>query len=165
MALYGPLHIIKKQAPNYPGFSEAFEYLDKVLDAGSEEQARLLSHLIGSFVKIPLNESLFALEQVYESKEREACFFESHRQYIDIQFILKGEERIDVVPISELTIDMPYDDEKDFIKYHDVKDLSSLLLRPGYVAIFFPEDAHMPCLQKDTKTVVYKTVVKVPVVQ
>lgn len=163
MALFGSLKEIKKQAPAYPGFSEAFKYLELVSQANTSEHARLMGHSTDAFVKIPLNESIFALEQVYQSKERERCFFESHRQYIDIQFILNGEERIDIASIEMLSIDKNYDEEKDFIKYHDQKSLSSVLLTKGDVAIFFPEDAHMPCLKNSSETLVYKTVVKVPV--
>lgn len=163
MALIGSLNDISTQLVSHPNFKEAFEYLERVIDSSSEEHKRIMNYEADAFVKIPLNESLFALEQVYLSKERKECFFESHRQYIDVQFIVDGEERIDIASINDLGIEMPYDIEKDFMKYSDQNGLSSLLLKKGDVAIFFPEDAHMPCLKTEKKTMVYKTVVKVPV--
>lgn len=163
MALIGPLDQIMSQSVDYPGFKEAYEYLALISQKGSKEHQRLSSHGVHTCVKILLNESIFALEQVYFSKDRHECFFESHRGYIDIQFILDGEERIEHCSTGLLTVDIPYDVEKDLTKYCDRNNMSSLLLQKGDVAIFFPDDAHMPCLKTDISRLVYKTVIKVPV--
>lgn len=163
MAFIGPLEQVMKQSTNYPGFAEAYAYLLLVFQEGSEENRRLRSHKADAFVTIPLSETIFALEQVYFTKERQACFFESHRRYIDIQFILEGKERMDYCATKMLMVDLAYDVKKDFIKYHDLNHMTSFLLQKGDMAIFFPDDAHMPCLKTDNTTLVYKTVVKVPV--
>lgn len=163
MAIFGPFEQIAKQCSEYPYFKEAFEYLKSISTANSNDNKRLLALKEGAFEKIGLVDDLFGLEQVYYTKLRQECFFESHRQYIDIQFILDGKERIDVYPAELLEIDEEYNAEMDLIKYIDHKNVSSLYLRRGDVAIFFPEDAHMPCLRAEESTLVYKTVVKVPV--
>jgi biofilm protein TabA len=165
MAIFGSLTDMVKQCPDYPGFEEAFVYLKKIMKDGSIEKQRLLALSEGSFEKVMLSDELFALEQVYASKARSECFFESHRQYIDMQLIVQGEEKIDVSRSNVSAIDVPYQAEIDLLKYHDTQSISSLLLRSGDMAVFFPEDAHMPCLQADGPRVVYKTVVKVPAVR
>lgn len=162
MAIFGTLEVVKKQL-NSEKFVKAFEYLEKVLQAGTEENKRLLSLPLDAFEKEDLNSSNFALEQIYNSKERARCFFESHKQYIDVQFILDGEEIIEVVDVNNLQINFKYNEEIDLIKYKDTSSASQIKLRKGDVAVFFPEDAHMPCLQMDESVKIVKTVVKVAV--
>ena len=42
--------------------------------------------------KVDLSHGVFALEQVYETKPRAEGFFESHRKYIDVQFVFEGDQ-------------------------------------------------------------------------
>ena len=51
----------------------------------------------------------------------------------------------------------------DLIKYHDTNTVSQIVLQKGDVAIFFPKDAHMPCVKLDSYFKVVKTVIKVKV--
>ena len=162
MAIFGNLHIVKEQV-NKQLFQIAFDYLDKVLDTHSLEFNRLMNLPLDAFEKTDLNINNFALEQVYLSKERDRCFFESHKQYIDVQFILEGEEIIEVKNIKDLQVSMPYDHTIDLIKYKDDTENSKVILKKGDVAIFYPEDAHMPCIQVDASSKVIKTVIKVAV--
>jgi len=162
MAIFGTLETVKKQLKDTK-FHVAFEYLENVLKEGSIENKRLLSLPIDAFEKESLNNENFALEQVYNSKEREECFFESHKQYIDVQFILEGEEIIEVIDKNEVKVNFLYNEDMDLIKYNDTSNASCIKLRKGDVAIFFPDDAHMPCLKINKSTKVVKTVVKVAV--
>ena len=162
MAIFGTFEVVKQQLKD-DKFSIAFDYLEKVLQTDSDENRRLLSLPIDAFEKVDLDENNFGLEQVYNSKERESCFFESHKQYIDVQFILEGEEIIEVANSSELSIDMPYSNEMDLIKYTMTNNSSIVKLKKGDVAIFYPEDAHMPCVTLNKSLKVVKTVVKVAV--
>ncbi|HIP30560.1 MAG TPA: DUF386 domain-containing protein [Sulfurospirillum arcachonense] len=162
MAIFGKLDVVKNQV-NKQKFALAFEYLKKVMDTDSIEHKRLMSYPLDAFEKIDLDENNFALEQVYDSKERTNCFFESHRQYIDVQLILEGEEIIEVTHKDKLNISMPYSEEMDLLKYDDTQEASQIVLKKGDIAIFYPEDAHMPCLKLNKNSKVVKTVVKVAV--
>ncbi len=162
MAIFGNLEVLKKQIKD-DRFKTAFEYLTKVLDEKSEENKRLKSYELNIFEKIYLDENNFALEQTYNSKDREKCFFESHKKYIDVQFILQGEEIIEVDNIKNLSINFEYDENMDLIKYDDSKFSSSIKLKKGDIAIFFTDDAHMPCIKINESKKVIKTVVKVTV--
>ena len=162
MAIFGTLTVVKEQVNNTK-FKKAFEYLEEVLKEGTEENKRLLSLPTNTFEKVELDESNFALEQVYNTKNIEDCFFESHRQYIDVQFILEGEEIIEVSDINNLEIDFEYDNDMDLLKYQSSSNSSSIKLKKGDVAIFYPGDAHMPCIQLNKIVKVVKTVVKVTV--
>ena len=162
MAVFGNIEVIKEQV-DFGKFKNAFDYLDKVLEIGSSDHERLVSLLIGAFEKVELDSDNFGLEQVYMSKNREDCFFESHKKYIDVQFILEGEEIIEVADKDNLNVSMPYSEEMDLIKYEMTDNTSVLRLKKGDVAIFYPEDAHMPCVKINSSVKVVKTVVKVAV--
>jgi len=162
MALFGNIQDIKLQTGSEK-FAKAFEYLDKVFTKGSTENKRLLSLPLDAFEKVAIDEKNFGLEQVYLSKKREACFFESHQQYIDVQCILEGEEVIEVSNIKCLDIAMPYNQEMDLIKYNSTNKSSIIRLKKGDIAIFYPEDGHMPCVRLNESVKVVKTVVKVKV--
>lgn len=162
MALFGALEIIKIQADQQK-FRLAFEYLERVLEKDSIEQKRLLNYSIDAFEKIELDDNNFALEQVYNTKERSSCFFESHKQFIDVQFILEGEEIIEVSNSEMLVVSSSYNEQMDLIKYEDTIQVSQIVLKKGDVAIFYPQDAHMPCVKNVNPIKVIKTVVKVRV--
>ncbi|MBW6488785.1 YhcH/YjgK/YiaL family protein [Sulfurimonas sp.] len=162
MALFGALEVVKNQAEREK-FKTAFLYLERLLDKKSVEHKRVMESPLGVCKKIELDEHSFVLEQAYSSKDREECFFESHRKYIDVQFILDGEEIIEVSDTNLLAVTLVYNEELDYIKYEDKKECSSIVLKAGDVAIFYPQDAHMPCTKLKESVKVVKAVVKVGV--
>jgi len=87
---------------------------------------------------------LFAMCQEYSTKPERDCFWEAHRKYIDIQFIAAGVEDIGYAPLASLKIAQEYDPAKDFAKLSGHG--ATLRLSKGMFAIFFPHDAHKPCL-------------------
>lgn len=119
---------------------------------------------MGTSEKLPLEGGVTAIEQVYLTKPRAECFYESHRKFIDIQFVLEGVEAMDVEDIGRLTVTQPFIAERDLIKYADAAPAAHLLVRAGEAAVYFPEDGHMPALQAEGKPVlIRKAVLKVPV--
>jgi YhcH/YjgK/YiaL family protein len=97
----------------------------------------------------------------YQTKEHETAKYEAHRKYIDIQYVAYGEEYIDILPLSEIKEEAEYDAEKDIVFYngHLRKRLKATNKE---IFVFFPEDAHKPCLKIDTVKPVRKIVVKIP---
>lgn len=112
-----------------------------------------------------INPRVKAIVSEYVTKKVNEHGFEAHRKNIDIQYLLKGEERIACYPVEKLTVTEPYDEEKDAAFYSaDILPLPSyLLLQPGFFAIFFPQDAHMPQLCVDKPMMVRKVVIKVEI--
>ena len=110
-----------------------------------------------------LNPRVKAIVSEYETKPQNENGFEAHRQYIDIQYTLKGQERVACLPIEKLTETKPYSEEGDCALYSSatIPHPSYLILQPGYFAIFFPQDGHMPGLCATTPESVRKVVVKV----
>ena len=71
---------------------------------------------------------------------------ELHRDYIDVQILLEGKERIGWKAIEDLEHEVqPYDKEKDCALYSDTPTTFVDLL-PGQFVILFPEDPHAPII-------------------
>ena len=105
-----------------------------------------------------------AIVSEYETKVKNEVGFEAHRKNIDIQYLLKGEERIACMPIEKLTETEPYSEEKDAAFYAAEGVVAqTMTIGGGYFAIFFPQDGHMPQLSVDEPKMVKKVVVKVTI--
>lgn len=162
MALFGPFAQVKTQV-SAAHFAAALAYVEEALRPGSEAHVRIGRVAAGATERIELAGGAFALEQAYLPKPRTDGFFESHRNYIDVQVIVEGEELMEVEDVSRLVVTQDFTPERDLIKYADTDVGSVLRMRAGDMAIFFPEDGHMPSLHWRGAALVRKTVVKVPV--
>ena len=109
-------------------------------------------------------DKLFAMVQEYDTDPTRENRFEGHLKYIDIQFVVSGEEAFETVDVSVAKADTDYNAEKDVRFYENgEKDASAFLSAVAY-AIFFPHDIHKPGLAARGKaTHVKKIVVKVKI--
>lgn len=139
-----------------------FDYFKQALDTKSEVHKRIFSLPVGSFDKVNITDDIFALEQVFYTKNREDCFIESHKKYIDFQLIISGKEQMEYIDIDKLEVDKSYDKVKDLITYKFVDNTSKFLLESEDIAIFFPDDAHIGLPKYTEPELVYKTVIKFP---
>lgn len=105
-------------------------------------------------------ENIFALHQEYKTIPRNKCKLEAHKRYIDIQYILDGEELIGYANIDKLEIDSEYNTENDIVFFKQAS-MSEVILKSGEYAIFEPEDAHSPQGIVEFETNVKKIVIKV----
>ena len=100
----------------------------------------------------------------YITKEINEFGYEAHRDYIDIQYLIYGDEKICCLPLEYLKETKPYNKEIDAAFYEEshVKP-QELLIGNGYFAILFPQDGHMPqlCVNKPEKG--KKVVVKIKI--
>jgi YhcH/YjgK/YiaL family protein len=104
---------------------------------------------------------LYAMINDYETKPMEQCKLEAHRKYIDIQFMVSGEEQMGYTPLIDQIPSEEYNPEKDVVFFED--EVSLFTVRKGHFAIFFPDDLHQPCIMVDEASPVRKVVVKVAV--
>lgn len=103
--------------------------------------------------------SLFALVQTYQTKPIQEGKLEAHKKYIDIQYILDGEEFMGYAPLGTQPVATPFDPEKD-VGFYDGEAWFTRF-RKGMFAIFFPQDAHLPGRHTDKPTQVRKIVLKI----
>ena len=87
------------------------------------------------------------------------ALLESHRDHIDVQLILAGQDTLGWAPLATCAQEAgPYDPVKDVVHYREPPQ-QYFQVRTGHLAIVFPEDAHAP-LVGDGGTI-HKIVVKV----
>ncbi|MBP2661671.1 MAG: hypothetical protein H6Q69_4703 [Firmicutes bacterium] len=111
---------------------------------------------------MPLGDTIFASVSEYETEPKEKRKPEAHQKYIDIQYVVSGEEMIGCSPLSpeyevlqdELTL-------RDLIFYQGVQQEVELLLKPGIYAVLFPNDVHRPNCTLHSTTKVKKVVLKI----
>lgn len=97
--------------------------------------------------KYPIDgENSYAILQRYNTREPDSGKPEAHRQYVDIQYIVKGAEELGWCPLNpELTPLDSYDSEKDIIFYEKMVPGSTVPLQEGNFAVLYPADVHRPC--------------------
>ena len=106
-------------------------------------------------------DNAFILFSQSQGKKRHETMLEAHRRYIDIHYCFDGVEEIGWRPTQACQhIKTPYDEQNDFTTFVDPAECW-VVLTPGLLAIFFPEDAHAPMVSDGLVT---KSVVKVKVV-
>jgi biofilm protein TabA len=103
--------------------------------------------------------SLFYLVQAYTTKPVEQASWESHRKYLDVQYIVEGTERMGWAPVASLRVTKPYDSGGDAALY--TGEGAFLTAGPGTFFLLWPDDAHMPGISAGSPAPVRKVVVKV----
>lgn len=96
-------------------------------------------------------------EKTYEVEGRDLFFFiqayetravndlpEAHRKYIDIQYVISGTERMDFGQVDTMTEEVEGRPANDVWFYRGPMD--SITVSEGMFAVFFPNDAHAPCI-------------------
>ena len=103
-------------------------------------------------------DTIFALVQEYQTKPLSECKLESHKKFIDIQYMIRGEEMMGVTTQNNQKI-IEVNEEKDYTFYEGTTSL--VRVSKGMFTIFFPDDLHQPCVQTETISEVKKVVIKV----
>lgn len=162
MAIIDTLENLKFYLPNSLIFNQAIDYLEKSATFGTDINSRIANLHIDAFERININEHIFALEQKFYTKNRNDCFLESHKKYVDIQLIIDGEELMEHSSQIDSRVITSHNKENDMVKYKNFYDTNKILLKPNEFAIYFPQDIHMGCQKFKDKTLCLKTVLKVP---
>jgi YhcH/YjgK/YiaL family protein len=102
---------------------------------------------------------LFYMVQAYQTKPREKGAWESHRKYIDVQYVVDGIERMGWAPFSQLSVTKPYSADNDAALYSGDGDF--IVARAGTFLVLWPDDAHMPGIAVADPVQVRKVVVKI----
>ena len=105
-------------------------------------------------------EELFAIVLEYVGKDEAETRFEVHKKYADIQYVIKGREKIGLWPLASAQMIEPYDEEKD-IAFFTTLENSYQIATPEKFFVFFPDDSHRPGVRASEGEQVKKVVVKV----
>lgn len=132
---------------NKAAWDSAFAFFKKPL----ETMAPGTYTLIPGVVTATLSET--------KTKSKEEAKWESHRQFIDIQYTFGGKEIIGMTDSSKATVIQEYKPDIMFYK-GDGKFYTS---DPQHFFLMFPTDLHMPVLKTEGYDVIKKLVIKVAV--
>lgn len=134
-----------------PGLKTAFDYL-KNTDFKTVEPGR---HEIDG-------DKVYAVVSTYDTVKPSEKKSEAHRKYLDIQYLVSGEECLGYEPVEGLKIAQEYNTENDFLLVENSRE-TMLPLGNRIFIVLFPQDAHKPgCVIHAAQTVV-KVVVKVAI--
>lgn len=97
----------------------------------------------------------------YVTAPKRELILESHKEFIDIQLMLDGEEIIQVADISRLRQNTPYSKEEDKMTWKPTKNMLKFTMKKGDIAILYPNDAHEGGISIKNNTKVLKVVGKV----
>ena len=106
-----------------------------------------------------LNENVIVNRQQYYGKID--TFAESHKDFIDLQIVVKGKEKMGYADISNNTIKVmeDYNPDIDLAKYY-VSDECFYEMSEDSFALIFPEDIHRPGMKVNDE-MIEKVVVKI----
>ena len=134
----------------HEGFKKAFDAIKEIV---SENKG------VGKYEIDGKN--VFVMVQEYTSKLEADCKFEAHRKYIDIQFIISGEEKIYIGPLEGLKPVTEFNTESDGGLFEAPQSYTTAVVADGDFAIIYPDEAHAPGIsinenQKNIRKIVAK---------
>jgi len=137
----------RKYTNLHPEFEKAFDFLRK----GNISQLELAKHAIDG-------EKLYCSLSKGTARTRDQAFLEAHRKYIDIQFVISGNEEMGYKPVADCRHEKePYNPEKDIMFFKDPPE-KWIKMPAGSFIILFPQDSHAPLVGSGE---IHKAVVKV----
>jgi YhcH/YjgK/YiaL family protein len=108
-------------------------------------------------------DNIFAIVNEYQTKNESEGKPESHKKYIDVQYVFKGSELMGYAQTGDQEIIEIYNEKNDITFY--CGECSFIKLDAGMFAIFFPGEVHLPGIKIGEKSLVKKVVVKIKVNQ
>jgi YhcH/YjgK/YiaL family protein len=130
------------------GCSEAFGFLDQ---PGLQELPDGKYEISG--------DSVYAIVDRTQGRQVADAQLEGHRRYLDIQYVISGDESMGWRPRAGLVNSVAYDEAKD-LEFFEGEPQSIVRVPPGSFAVFLPSDAHLPLIGDGP---IHKVVVKVAI--
>ena len=106
-------------------------------------------------------DDLFINLMTYENHIESECLFEAHRNYIDIQMLLAGEEVIGFTDRESLKLTTPYTANDYELFAMTDKPYDRVILRGDRLVIILPPEPHAPGIAIDKPQRVRKMVAKI----
>lgn len=142
-----PWKDLSRYAPVIPGLAEAVAAVNALTDFTP--------------ATYPLANGNKIMVQQGTTKPTEGAKCEVHHNYLDIQYVVKGQEVVGWAPTETLALSGEFDTVKDKGMYAGPVDF--MRIGAGYCYVVFPEDAHMPNRHIDEPNEYVKVVVKLKV--
>ncbi len=142
----------KQYATNKSSWDKAFNFLEthdlKTLAPG----------------KYPIDgEQVFASVTEMVNKPFEETKWESHRKYIDLQYVISRKEKIGETSFEKEKVTAQYNEAKD-IAHYQINNGKYYIADPSTFYLFFPSTTHRPNIMVNSDKV-KKIVIKIKVVE
>jgi biofilm protein TabA len=108
-------------------------------------------------------DNVFIMLFMYETKDSSDCVYESHKNYIDIQLLIEGDELFRVIPFNNQDIKEQYNADND-IEFFKLTEGYNFHLTNGSFVLVMPGELHTPGLLYRKKSIVKKLVLKIKVI-
>lgn len=99
----------------------------------------------------------------YITKKEYPCTLQSHKNYIEVQWILHGQEMIKIYDIDKLIPEISYDLDKDIAFWKPVDNMTQILLNSGSYVVLYPNYAYTSSIMVKEQSAVRKIVIKVKI--
>ena len=86
--------------------------------------------------------------------------WESHKQYIDLHYVISGEEKLGEAPLATATVTHPFDGKNDNANY-ETEAGQYFAAKPGTFFLFFPANVHRAGIAADGVPTDKKLVIKI----
>ncbi len=140
---------------------DSLKHIDNYKDLGDVYTAlKLLAETDFSTKELgryDVNDNIYYTVMEYKTEPKTVA--EAHNEYIDVQFMVSGEETVGVASIDCKKELVEANPEKDFCTY--LCETQPILLRTGEFMVFYPNDIHMPSSTTGRSVKCRKVVVKV----
>lgn len=113
----------------------------------------------------PLNKpGWYANVHGYATLTEHECVWENHTHTIDIQYLVRGCERIRWTAADQLGRPVRFFEELDRQEFDEPVCKGSVVnMLPGMFALFMPGEAHCPKIALDRSEQLHKVVIKIPI--
>jgi len=108
-----------------------------------------------------IGERVFATISEAPAREKDSAIWESHRQYIDIHYVIHGSDQIGITDTTQAKIIKPYTVDAT----HYTAEGKFYKSDPSIFFILFPIDLHKPNIKLYSNEIVKKLVIKVQVAE
>ena len=106
---------------------------------------------------------IYANVQTLKTKNPEQKKWEVHRKYIDIQYVIQGQEKMGYGILEDFNqVLEKYDDEKD-VEFLNGEKFNFVNVNEGDFVIFYPNDVHAPMLSVQDDVEIKKVIVKIAI--
>ena len=105
-------------------------------------------------------QDLYVMIQDFTTRPVQDCSPERHNDYLDIQYVVSGVERMGYAPYTGAEAVLSDPEGKDVAFYRDLEGESFVDVGPGAYCVFFSNDIHRPGCAAGQPGPVRKVVVK-----
>ncbi|MEG0101040.1 MAG: N-acetylneuraminate anomerase [Citrobacter sp.] len=106
-------------------------------------------------------DDIFMNVMTFPTQSAESKKAELHTQYVDIQLLLSGEERINFGVADSARACEEQHVEEDYQLCNAIENEQTIIMKPGMFAVFMPGEPHKPGCVVESVAEIKKVVVKV----